>query len=185
MKDGYRIRLAAEQRRIPCCTSLDTAAALVDAIGRHTSGQSVRVATVREYRDGAGPGGLVTADLSRAALETGEVLVVEAAWRRPPGAGGATAASCRHRHAGFVRAAPMRPGHNPAAAPTVQRRVDPGRHLRLRVRGGGRRERGCSQSCSPATRFDVWDRSVTASPSSTPGRWSASPAASAALPSHC
>jgi amidohydrolase len=33
VKDGYRIRLAAEQRRIPCCTSLDTAAALVDAIG--------------------------------------------------------------------------------------------------------------------------------------------------------
>ena len=52
VKDGYRIRLAAEQRRIPCCTSLDTAAALVDAIGRHTSGQSVRVATVRGYRDG-------------------------------------------------------------------------------------------------------------------------------------
>jgi carbamoyl-phosphate synthase large subunit len=52
VKDGYRIRLAAEQRRIPCCTSLDTAVALVDAIGRHTSGKSVRVATVREYRDG-------------------------------------------------------------------------------------------------------------------------------------
>ena len=52
VKDGYRIRLAAEQRRIPCCTSLDTAAALVDAIGRHASGKSVRVATVREYRDG-------------------------------------------------------------------------------------------------------------------------------------
>jgi len=52
VKDGYRIRLAAEQRRIPCCTSLDTAAALVDAIGRHTSGKSVRVATVRAYRDG-------------------------------------------------------------------------------------------------------------------------------------
>jgi carbamoyl-phosphate synthase large subunit len=52
VKDGYRIRLAAEQRRIPCCTSLDTAAELVDAIGRHTSGQSVRVATVQAYRDG-------------------------------------------------------------------------------------------------------------------------------------
>ncbi len=52
VKDGYRIRLAAEQRRIPCCTSLDTAVALVDAIGRHTSGKSVRVATVREYREG-------------------------------------------------------------------------------------------------------------------------------------
>ncbi len=52
VKDGYRIRLAAEQRRIPCCTSLDTAAALVDAIGRHTLGTSVRVATVQAYRDG-------------------------------------------------------------------------------------------------------------------------------------
>jgi carbamoyl-phosphate synthase large subunit len=52
VKDGYRIRLAAEQRRIPCCTSLDTASALVDAIGRHTSGKCVRVATVREYREG-------------------------------------------------------------------------------------------------------------------------------------
>jgi carbamoyl-phosphate synthase large subunit len=52
VKDGYRIRLAAEQRRVPCCTSLDTASALVDAIGRHASGKSVRVATVREYREG-------------------------------------------------------------------------------------------------------------------------------------
>jgi carbamoyl-phosphate synthase large subunit len=52
VKDGYRIRLAAEQRRVPCCTSLDTAAALVDAISRQTSGKSVRVATVRAYRDG-------------------------------------------------------------------------------------------------------------------------------------
>ena len=77
VKDGYRIRLAAEQRRIPCCTSLDTAAALVDAIGRHTSGKSVRVATVRAYREGVVQAVYVTADLSRAALETGEVLVVE------------------------------------------------------------------------------------------------------------
>ncbi len=52
VKDGYRIRLAAEQRRVPCCTSLDTAAALVEAISRHTSGKGVRVATVRAYRDG-------------------------------------------------------------------------------------------------------------------------------------
>ncbi|HYL70613.1 MAG TPA: ATP-grasp domain-containing protein, partial [Candidatus Dormibacteraeota bacterium] len=52
VKDGYRIRLAAEQHRIPCCTSLDTAAALVDAISRHLAGASVRVAQVREYREG-------------------------------------------------------------------------------------------------------------------------------------
>ena len=53
VKDGYRIRLAAEQRRIPCCTSLDTAAALVDAMTRNRAGESVRVATVRAYREGA------------------------------------------------------------------------------------------------------------------------------------
>ena len=52
VKDGYRIRLAAEQRRIPCCTSLDTAAALVDAITRHHAGDTFRVAPVRAYRDG-------------------------------------------------------------------------------------------------------------------------------------
>ena len=52
VKDGYRIRLAAEQRRIPCCTSLDTAAALVDAITRNGAGESVRVGQVRAYRDG-------------------------------------------------------------------------------------------------------------------------------------
>ena len=52
VKDGYRIRVAAEQRRIPCCTSLDTAVALVDAIGRHRNGEEVRVATVRAYREG-------------------------------------------------------------------------------------------------------------------------------------
>jgi len=52
VKDGYRIRVAAEQRRIPCCTSLDTAAALVDAIARHRAGETLRVATVCSYREG-------------------------------------------------------------------------------------------------------------------------------------
>jgi len=52
VKDGYRIRLAAEQRRIPCCTSLDTAAALVDAIARQLAGDRGNVATVRDYREG-------------------------------------------------------------------------------------------------------------------------------------
>jgi carbamoyl-phosphate synthase large subunit len=53
VKDGYRIRLAAEQRRIPCCTSLDTAAALVDAMSRQQAGQRFAIGPVRAYREGA------------------------------------------------------------------------------------------------------------------------------------
>ena len=52
VKDGYLIRLAAAQRRIPCLTSLDTAAALVDAIDRHAQGIRLEVAQVREWRAG-------------------------------------------------------------------------------------------------------------------------------------
>jgi carbamoyl-phosphate synthase large subunit len=55
VKDGYRIRVAAEQRRIPCCTSLDTAAALIEAMVRQRRGETLRVATVRAYRDGGVP----------------------------------------------------------------------------------------------------------------------------------
>jgi len=53
VKDGYRIRLAAEQRRIPCCTSLDTAAALVDAMIRQQAGEWFAIGPVRAYREGA------------------------------------------------------------------------------------------------------------------------------------
>ncbi|MFN2451750.1 MAG: carbamoyl-phosphate synthase large subunit [Candidatus Dormibacteria bacterium] len=53
VKDGFRIRVAAEARRIPCCTSVDTAAALVDAMVRQRAGEPVAVATVRAYREGA------------------------------------------------------------------------------------------------------------------------------------
>jgi carbamoyl-phosphate synthase large subunit len=53
VKDGYTIRLAAAQRRIACCTSLDTARALVEAMARHRSGESFTVAPVRAYRSGA------------------------------------------------------------------------------------------------------------------------------------
>jgi carbamoyl-phosphate synthase large subunit len=53
VKDGYTIRLAAAQRRIPCCTSLDTAASLVEAVTRHVSGQGLDVATVAQWRSGA------------------------------------------------------------------------------------------------------------------------------------
>ncbi len=52
VKDGYRIRLAAEHRRIPCCTSIDTAQALVDAITRQRRGAEFTVAPVRAYRAG-------------------------------------------------------------------------------------------------------------------------------------
>ncbi|MGD0447557.1 MAG: carbamoyl-phosphate synthase large subunit [Candidatus Dormibacteria bacterium] len=52
VKDGYRIRLAAEHRRIACCTSMDTAQALVDAIARQRRGGDITVATVRAYREG-------------------------------------------------------------------------------------------------------------------------------------
>jgi carbamoyl-phosphate synthase large subunit len=52
VKDGYRIRLAAEHRRVPCCTSIDTAQALVDAITRQREGGDITVATVRAYREG-------------------------------------------------------------------------------------------------------------------------------------
>ncbi|HEV3124704.1 MAG TPA: carbamoyl-phosphate synthase large subunit [Candidatus Dormibacteraeota bacterium] len=52
VKDGYRIRIAAAQHRVPCCTSLDTAAALVDAMRRHRAGEPVNVAEVRAYRAG-------------------------------------------------------------------------------------------------------------------------------------
>jgi carbamoyl-phosphate synthase large subunit len=51
VKDGYRIRLAAARRRIACCTSIDTAAALVDAMARQRRGGDVTVATVRAYRE--------------------------------------------------------------------------------------------------------------------------------------
>ncbi|MHB8717892.1 MAG: carbamoyl-phosphate synthase large subunit [Candidatus Dormibacteria bacterium] len=53
VKDGYRIRLAAEQRRIPCCTSLDTAAALVDAMTRQRGGEQFAIGETRAYREGA------------------------------------------------------------------------------------------------------------------------------------
>ncbi|HZB97608.1 MAG TPA: ATP-grasp domain-containing protein, partial [Candidatus Sulfotelmatobacter sp.] len=52
VKDGYRIRHAAEQRGIPCCTSLDTAAALVNAITRQRAGEMFTVAPVSYYRQG-------------------------------------------------------------------------------------------------------------------------------------
>ena len=50
VKDGYRIRVAADRNRIPCCTSIDTASALANAITRQRNGEDVSVASVAEYR---------------------------------------------------------------------------------------------------------------------------------------
>jgi carbamoyl-phosphate synthase large subunit len=46
LRDGFHIRRAAAEKRIPCFTSLDTAAAAIGALAR---GASYDVATLREY----------------------------------------------------------------------------------------------------------------------------------------
>jgi carbamoyl-phosphate synthase large subunit len=50
IRDGFEIRRAAVERRIPCLTSLDTASALVESAWRADGGLVVR--TVTEWRDG-------------------------------------------------------------------------------------------------------------------------------------
>jgi len=49
-KDGFEIRRAAVERRIPCLTSLDTAAALLESAAMEASEFEVR--TIEEWRDG-------------------------------------------------------------------------------------------------------------------------------------
>ena len=49
-KDGFEIRRAAVERRIPCLTSLDTAAALLESAA--TSSGELEVRTIGEWRDG-------------------------------------------------------------------------------------------------------------------------------------
>jgi carbamoyl-phosphate synthase large subunit len=51
LKDGFEIRRAAVERRIPCLTSLDTAAALVESAASSNSPLEVR--TIDEWRSGA------------------------------------------------------------------------------------------------------------------------------------
>jgi carbamoyl-phosphate synthase large subunit len=51
MKDGFEIRRAAVERRIPCLTSMDTAAALVESAV--TAGAALEVRTITEWRQGA------------------------------------------------------------------------------------------------------------------------------------
>jgi carbamoyl-phosphate synthase large subunit len=49
-KDGFEIRRAAVERRIPCLTSLDTAAALLESAA--TAPDEMEVRTIEEWRDG-------------------------------------------------------------------------------------------------------------------------------------
>jgi carbamoyl-phosphate synthase large subunit len=51
MKDGFEIRRAAVERRIPCLTSLDTAAALLESAV--TVAGALEVRTISEWRLGA------------------------------------------------------------------------------------------------------------------------------------
>ncbi len=55
LRDGFFIRRAATEKRIPCFTSVDTARAAVDALvasTRRTDGYAYQVRPIHEYRDG-------------------------------------------------------------------------------------------------------------------------------------
>jgi carbamoyl-phosphate synthase large subunit len=55
LRDGFYIRRAATEKRIPCFTSIDTARAAVDAMSaalRHDGGHAYHVKPFVEYRDG-------------------------------------------------------------------------------------------------------------------------------------
>ena len=54
LRDGFEIRRAAVERRIPCLTSLDTAAALVESLNLLALDGAFQVMTVDEYRRGQG-----------------------------------------------------------------------------------------------------------------------------------
>jgi carbamoyl-phosphate synthase large subunit len=49
LRDGYEIRRASVERRIPCLTSLDTARALVQALRASRREHRSSVATLGEY----------------------------------------------------------------------------------------------------------------------------------------
>ena len=55
LRDGFFIRRAATEKRIPCFTSVDTARAAVDALVAstlRTDGHAYQVRPIHEYRDG-------------------------------------------------------------------------------------------------------------------------------------
>jgi carbamoyl-phosphate synthase large subunit len=51
LQDGFQIRRAAAERRIPCFTSLDTARAAVESLSNGQDSYSVK--PLRAYRDDA------------------------------------------------------------------------------------------------------------------------------------
>jgi carbamoyl-phosphate synthase large subunit len=55
IRDGFEIRRAAVERRIPCLTSLDTAAALVESLNLLALDGAFQVMTVDEYLRGPSP----------------------------------------------------------------------------------------------------------------------------------
>jgi carbamoyl-phosphate synthase large subunit len=57
IRDGFEIRRAAVERRIPCLTSLDTAAALVESLNMLALGGAYQVKTLSEYLAPPSPDG--------------------------------------------------------------------------------------------------------------------------------
>jgi carbamoyl-phosphate synthase large subunit len=53
LRDGFYIRRAATERRVPCYTSIDTLRAAIDGLGYQTVSAHPGVRTVDEYRVGA------------------------------------------------------------------------------------------------------------------------------------
>jgi carbamoyl-phosphate synthase large subunit len=49
IRDGFEIRRAAVERRIPCLTSLDTAAALVESLNLLALDGAYEIKTLQEY----------------------------------------------------------------------------------------------------------------------------------------
>jgi len=63
IRDGFEIRRAAVERRIPCLTSLDTAAALVESLNLLALDGAFQVMTVDEYLRGPSPALEVAAEI--------------------------------------------------------------------------------------------------------------------------
>jgi carbamoyl-phosphate synthase large subunit len=51
VKDGYRIRRAADERRIPCVTSLDTLRALVESVENRRRFATLEVASLQDWKE--------------------------------------------------------------------------------------------------------------------------------------
>jgi carbamoyl-phosphate synthase large subunit len=75
LRDGFEIRRAAVERRIPCLTSLDTAAALVESLNLRALGGAFEVATLSEYvtRRGASEAAATAAAEGLSEHDAGEI----------------------------------------------------------------------------------------------------------------